>query len=199
MSISLVIITTLLIVISLALLGALGYFVYKPARELFLRSKSHSALTKKMLAVQYVDSLIDQGNLIQAVPHLKTILFLETPRSAEYIASTRELNQEFIDRVFVLSEKLGARLSNIETLEALLVERTELMQLLFKARLSYETLLGRREGDGKSLPQWSKDEFKRKEEEIHAAITTNFKSLQKEIDKTIHSLAEGTSGEYLIH
>ena len=199
MSPSLILITTVLIVLSLALLGVLSYFIYKPAKELYLRSKSYSDLTKRTLAVQQVDLLIEDGNLLQAVPLLKEILFLDTPRSAEYLTSARELNQDFLGRVILLSERLGARLSNLESLESLLVERTELLQLLFKARMSFETLLGKRETDGKALPQWSKDEFKRKEEEISLAVSNNMKALLSEINATISSLQQGSSGEYLIH
>ena len=193
------IVSVSLLCFAIALLGGLGYFVYKPVRELLIRSKSNSALSQKLVLIELADSYIQDDQPIQALSVLSKIPYLDVPRSAEMISGIRELNQGFLARSLVLSEKLGARISNLELLESLIIERSELIQLLFKARFSFETLLGKREDDGKTLPKWTKDEFKKKESEINDALKVNLAALEKEISTLVSALRQGSSGEYLIH
>ncbi len=199
MTSSTVIISVILILFSLTILGTLGYFIFKPTRELILRSRSKSELAKKLDMIQRFDTLLENGAPLDAIPHLSSILFLDIPRSAENLSGIREINQAFLARALALSEKLGAHIPNIEVVETLIVERGELTQLLFKAKYSYETILEKRENDGKSLPRWSLNEFERKEGEIESSLSINLKNLKSEINKLELSLKQGSIGEYLIH
>lgn len=184
--------------LGLGLLGTLGYFVFKPVKELLLRSRASNELTKKIIFVQKVDDLSEDGNPIEAIAILPSILYLEIPRSAESISNIREINQLFLSRALADFRKNWLTNSNIEQLESLVIERTELIQLLFKAKYSFETIAGKREDSGKSLPKWTKDEFQRKNTEIDTALKTNFK-LQNELEKLTTALKQGSVGEYLIH
>jgi hypothetical protein len=188
-----------LVAIALTILAVLGFFIYKPAKELILRSKSNNAISKKVILLQRIDLLMEQDLPLEAISILPSVPYTELPRSAENLAGIRDINQAFLARVLVLSEKIAARIPNIERLEALILERQELYQLLFKARFSYETLLGKRESDGKSLPNWTKNEFTKKETEIYSALSNNLGHLNNEIKHMMSSLKQSSSGEYLIH
>lgn len=189
----------ILFIVGVGILGILGYFVFKPVKELLLRSRSQNELSRKIIFVHQIDALLEGGNPVEAITILPSVLYLEIPRSAESISDIREINQLFLSRALAISEKTGARIPNIEILESLVIERTELIQLLFKAKYSFETILGKREDNGKSLPKWTKDEFQRKNNEIDTALKTNFSALKDELANLVTALKQGSVGEYLIH
>src|SRR5690606_4175468 len=125
--------------------------------------------------------------------------FFEIPSSFQLLSALREHYQELLSRYLLISDSLNIRSPNLAKLEDLLNERNELLQLLFKSQFNYEVLLGKRKSEGKSLPNWTKAEFEKKEHDLKNELRSNHDRLKVELHYFFKNLENAPRGEVLIH
>ncbi|HMO17706.1 MAG TPA: hypothetical protein PKA63_05640 [Oligoflexia bacterium] len=163
------------------------------------RTKINSKLAQCVKAADEFEAFIASADYEAATRALKEMPFFEIPTSSEFLPVLRTHHQDFLARCVELTELMNARASNICELESLFTERGDLLQLVFKARFSFETLLEKRGGEGKTIPLWTRAEFEKKEEEIREALHLNKNKLEREIDFFVSNLRSTPRGEALIH
>lgn len=181
------------------LAGGLFFLYYRQVRVLLAKSRSQSKLSQSLKAVNYFDECLDNGDLEGASLTLSKIPFYDIPASSEILSVIRSHHQDLLARCVELAERMNSRPSNIAQLEALFSERADLLQLVFKARYSFETLMEKRGIEGKSIPLWTQAEFEKKEEEIREALGINMDKLKQELESFVSNLKNTPKGEALIH
>jgi hypothetical protein len=152
-----------------------------------------------MKYLEEFDSAIEQGHIEEAILALRMAPFLDIPSNSQLLTAIKDHNQETLSRHLLLSDTLNVRVPNIAKLESLFTERSELLQLVFKSRYSYESLIEKRKSEGKDIPSWTKVEFEKKELEIKNALKKNLDHLRDELYHFFKHLEETPRSEVLIH
>lgn len=196
---STILIVTFLLVISLLLIGVFLYLVSVPLQTIFRKNKTLSKLSASQKFIEEFDAYMESGNTEGALLCLRMAPFLEIPSSFQHLGTLREHYQELLSRYLIVSDTLNTRAPNLGRLEDLLNERNELLQLLFKSQFNYEVLLGKRKSEGKSLPNWTKNEFEKKENDLRDELKKNLVSFNSELHYFFKHLESAPSGEVLIH
>jgi len=194
-----VLIIACLFISALLLAAGLFFLYYRQVRVLLAKSRSQSKLSQCLKAVNDFDECLDNGDLEGAALLINKIPYFDIPASSEILSVLRSHHQDLLARCVELSERMNTRPSNIAQLESLFSERGDLLQLVFKARYSFETLMEKRGVEGKSIPLWTQAEFEKKEEEIREALCINKDKLKRELESFTSNLKNAPKGEALIH
>lgn len=142
---------------------------------------------------------MQENNIGQAIASLKIAPYFEIPDNSQLISAIKDHHQEVLSRYLFLTDTLNIRSPNLAKLENLFNERNELLSMYFKSRFNFEVLQGKRKSEGKSIPNWTKAEFTKKEAELKNELKKNFSSLQIELHYFFKHLENAPRGEVLIH
>jgi len=188
--------TTLFTAAFLATLGIsvisyLGWAMLGPVVESLRGRKDHRKFERVAEKIVEADSLIADGQLLDAIRVLREAPLLDIFERAEMIELVREHHQNILSRCVVIAEELQTRSENIAEVERLILERTELQTLYLRAAESYSSLRNRREKAGKDIPDWSKSDFEQRLSEIqneleknHLALASAFQTLFSSIERS---------------
>ena len=139
------------------------------------------AFRKSVSSLKNADRFLNIREHDKAIAELKKAFIFLNPHDIQQISQIREHHQNILTRIILLGDDGNCHFENISQLERLLLERTELQQLLLKADTAFGEIRARRTDGGKSLPKWGKQEFQVKIRQIEEQLTINRSELEKEI------------------
>ncbi|MCC6932733.1 MAG: hypothetical protein IT292_05720 [Deltaproteobacteria bacterium] len=140
-------------------------------------------LKKSTISLNKADHFLNLQDYDKAIHELKKAFFLTNPQDLEQINKIKQHHQNILSRIILLGEDSNCRFENISRLEHLLLERTELQNLLIKANSAFSEIRMRRSVNGKSLPKWGKQEYQEKIKLIETQLKNNKSNLESEIHK----------------
>lgn len=189
---------------TLGVIGALlcVYFIKQLASPLVSLLKiggQKTKVNKTSKRIVKIDQLISSGKTSKAINELEKSFLLDIPKTLPSISEIRMHNQEVLSRCLTIAEDKGAKVENIAQVEHLLLERTELFTLYLKAKESFSTLRTKRKKEGKKTPDWSKNEFQNKIEQIEDELHKNNVSISIELKKLFDYLSKDNSEDIVYH
>lgn len=131
-----------------------------------------------------VDSLIEKGKPEKAFKELIAKLGLKTNPQFDSLDSESMFHQLFLDRILNLAEARNVRLTSLNKLEKNLSNFADINDQLLKATMSLKSLEKRRKGSGKTLPEWSKKDFKSRIRDIQTERKAAIQSLREGLENT---------------
>jgi hypothetical protein len=175
------------------------YLIIVPLQTIFRKNKTLTRFSTSLKCIEDFDTLLEEGNVDEAISHLRMAPFFDIPSNSQLLTAIKEHHQELLSRYLILSDTLNIRTPNLAKLETLYNERNELLQMLFKSRFNFEVVLGKRKSEGKTIPNWTKVEFEKKEAELKNELKKNFSALRVELHYFFKNLEDAPRGEVLIH
>ena len=131
--------------------------------------------------VEVADKLMTENRHPEALQELRKAVLLGVFYNPNLIEALKEHHQNILSRCLIISEESNSRIENIADVERLFLERTELLSLLSTAQESFGRITKRREMAGKSTPDWSKKDYKKRIGEIKKQLLDNQKKLREEL------------------
>lgn len=188
-----------LLVVGLAVAGALAYVIGAPLFAIVKDRRQSSKLKKAADRLEEVDGLIAERKFPVALKILKQLIIFDPVEHPKSVESVREHHQNVLTRCLIISEELGSRAENLAEVERLFIQRSELQTLLIKAGDSFRSLQERREQAGKDIPQWSKSDFEQRLKDIRAELDANQVLLTKAADQLFSALESPRSEGIIYH
>lgn len=140
----------------------------------------------KVRLIKSADDMLAGGVTDKAFGLLRDGFFLESVQNdADLIDRIRGHHSGIVSRLMVIAEQRAASIPNLAVVEDLLQSRCELM------RLHLETLQGRRQlsrARKREMPQWAKEEYRRKLDDILDRLKTNRRSIESQLSETFSFL-----------
>lgn len=190
-----IVIGVVLGLIGLIILLAMLVLILSPLRKLFVSQKDKNRLKYAFDQLVLLDERLEQGDARGALKFAKNCFIFEVISDPHLLRPFREHHQNVLSRCLIIGEDLGKRPEHLGAVEKLYLQRTELMELLIKARGSYKSLDERRTKDGKGIPSWSRADFETRIAQIQLELTTNLKEIKSELEALLRALSsEGESG-----
>ena len=192
-------ISLLLLLFALSILIFLVYSLLRPLLSLFKVFKETSKIKFATQKLQSVEKLLEQDKTAKALEELKKTFILDRFQTEQSIQALSSHHQEVLSKCISAAEQLGGRLENLAKVESMLSERTEMLTLYNKASFSFQNLKNKRLKEGKKIPNWSKDEYKTRVEQIKQELGRNEKSLEEEINKLFMFLNNRSQENIVYH
>lgn len=183
------------VVISLFLLRCM----LVPVLPLFLELRTGFRTKRIASQIAAVDAAIDTKQWKQALALLKESFHMSCANSRQAVYHLREHHQNVLSRCLVVAEEIGSRLENIGDVERLLLQRSELQLLCLKASESFQKLKLQRRKQSKELPDWSKNDFERRVDQVKKEIAENEKELQKALQALFTAIDAYSADSIVYH
>lgn len=146
-----------------------------------------------------IDRLIAEENFELAFGQIKKTVVYDPGNIANSSADLKTLYQNVLSRILVICEEKNLVLVEISALESLFLERVELLELQSKSKDAFFRILQKREKAGKSVPTWSKTDYRNKEKEIKLELKRNKEELEKILDRIESSIQTNDSDSIVYH
>jgi hypothetical protein len=145
-------------------------------------------LRRGKASLERADAALQNNNYKGAVAELVKAPVFDALSSRSLIQAAKDHNQNVLSRCVITAEALQTHLQDLGEVERLLLENAELQLLRLKAKESYRRLEARRADSKKKLPEWTKSDFKKREQEISQAFEDNRKALTISFSRLFASL-----------
>lgn len=154
---------------------------------------------KYSMRLEKTDELIKQGKFQEAILELKKTPFIEVVNNQALLTGIKEHNQGVLSRCSVIADALGTKTDGLSTVETLFQERIELLSMHVKSYQAYMKIKLKRKETGKATPQWTKDEFEKKRQEISEELVRNQKDLNVSFNHLMSSIQSTKKENILYH
>jgi hypothetical protein len=193
------IVAALLSLGGIAFVSYLIWLLFNPLLRSMQGKQDRNRYTRAAEKIPRVDSLIEEGQLKEALRLLRQTPLYDVFEKTELLELTKEHHQNVLSRCVVLAEEMDTHAANLAEVERLVLERTELQLLLLRARDSYASLKSRRERLGKDVPQWSKADFEQRLKEIQTALSNNRATLAAAFEKLFSSIESSPKQDDIVY
>lgn len=190
MSLTSFVIALLLLGIGLFLICYFASVLFTPLLAHFGKSGKVFAFKKAARHLKKADAFIASKAYKKALKELKKALVLKIS-SQKLIAPLKEHQQNILSRCLVIAEDHNARVSHIAEVEKLFLARAELQLLYLNAKASYSRINNKRQEQGRSLPNWSVADFKKRKRDIEVELVKNEKELALTLDALFLEVTSG--------
>lgn len=193
------IIPLVLAIFGIALLGGLIFLMLSPVRKLVKFQKTKGRLKQGRTQLARIDMLLRSEKAREAIRLFPGAFLLDIIDDRPTIQAYQEHHQNVLSRCLSVSDALGTRTEYLGDVENLLLERTELLHLLAKARDSFRNLGERRTKEGKPMPAWSKSDFQGRISQIEKELQSNLRNLNEAIEKLCQALRGAETSSITYH
>ena len=192
--------TNILSLIVASLMGVAGFIMlawllailFEPAKTLLdgIRAKSTFSRASKHLA--RATELMDKGEYKGAISELERSFVIAVQLAPAAISKIREHHQSILSRYLIIGEELeldsAGITSEVAQVEQLLLQRSELEMLSYRAKESYQRFVNKQSKVGKVTPKWSQEEYQEKILEIDKNLKENTSELRQSLRELFNKL-----------
>ena len=197
------ILDTLLLIVFLAggsvLAVYLVWTLLHSASESFHFSLSGLQFKRSALIVRRADELLGKEHWRDALDCLRAGFLFSEPSEKNAIAALRDHHQNILSRCLIAGERLGTHAPNVATVEQLLLERSELLLSLTKARENYSRFRSRRETSGRQAPSWSVKDYETRIVELRRRLKANRRETHQALDTFFAALKTAPQKDVVYH
>lgn len=193
MSLTSFLIALILLGIGLFLVCYFALVLFSPLLTHFGKGGKVFAFRKATRHLKKADELIAKKAYKKALKELKKALVLKLS-NPKHLALLKEHQQNILSRALVIAEDHNARVSHIAEVEKLFLARAELQLLYLNAKASYSRIHSKRQEQGRSLPNWSVADFKKRKRDIEEELAKNQKELLLRLDSLFLEVTSGAGG-----
>ncbi|MCB0321416.1 MAG: hypothetical protein KDD60_10870, partial [Bdellovibrionales bacterium] len=167
-----------------------SWFSFKHLQQLSEQKKYNKAiehLTNLQSAVEHGDFPSFPGLVLQA-------LYLDFPiHTPELLAKVSHLHTDFLNAFIQIAHQRNCTVKNLPILEELFSDRSDLLYRALEARVARGRLEKKRSEKGKETPNWTRQEYQKKLDEVLDNLQTNTDSIRKQIDLAYKALSDATA------
>lgn len=186
------IVALVLLAIGLFLIYYFCSVLFSPLLSYLRKGGKLSVFRKAEAHLKKADRFIEKEDYKKALRELKKALVFKlcNPSLANAL---KEHHQNILSRCLIIAEEHSARALHVAEVEKLFLARAELLVLYLNAKNSYSRIHSKRQEQGRSLPNWSVEDYKRRTADIEKELAKNLKELEAALDELF--LEVGGSGK----
>lgn len=189
----------MLLLFALSAIIALSFLILSPFSELLVLLYDSFLLSQAEKIITAVDKETNQNQLQKAARLLKKSIVYNQMNSPLSLARLRVHNQNILSRCLIISEEAYSRPSRLAEVEDLLAQRSELLELLFRVKESYNSVKFRRQSAGKNMLNWGKKDFETRRKQIFEELKTNSSKLKTTSKELFDSLLKPFGQDIVYH
>ena len=115
------------------------------------------------------------------------------------ISLIREHHQNVLSRCVLIAEALESRPEHLAEVEQYFLERSELLDLLLRAKDSYQSIRSRRAKEGKTVPTWSRTDYESRIKQIESELEANLNNLKRSLSDLFGALSSSNGQPIVYH
>ena len=187
---------TFIIALTVGIIGSwLLYVLLKallsPLLQLIRLKRGEKSFKKTKSQFSQFDNELEKGNYKKATVVLKKHFTIKIPKSTAEYSFLKQFYDEYLTKLLILSGEMNIKDSSQTTLESLVIERLELIEIYLKINAAYDNVKVKRKDANKPIPEWSKEEFENKIKNVKEELVRNESEMKKIATKIFELLNDG--------
>jgi len=184
----------ILSVIGLVLLLYFARMLLEPAFSWFFSQRNTKGLNKLHQQLERFDAMMAEKKHAAAVAFLETAMSYDLISGSEIINQLKRHYQNILSRAVVLADEKKIEIEFLAETEHLLLERIDLLLLNDNVSAAYSRVQSKREQLGKEIPDWTKNDFKKRLDEVKKELVDNKTALSASFKRLLASLRKESTG-----
>lgn len=181
-----------LCLLGLILLFFFGKTLLQPTFAWIFEKQKSKGLEKLFVQLEAFDQLIKEEKFSEALKALGNAISYDLLSGSELINQLKRHYQNILSRAVILADEQEIEIEYLAETEHLLLERIDLLLLNDNVSTTYSRVQSKREQLGKDVPEWTKEDFQKRLNEVKHELAENKLALTSSFKRMLDSLSSAT-------